>query len=116
MNAFVTGIKSEGPTPTSMWETLLKRKYSEFILSSDDLNILKIQCDIFEKYLTEDTTNICGGNEAAEVEGTTGQSSSQPWVSSRCFIITASDSKLAVEAGEKSALNIVTEKASSLII
>jgi hypothetical protein len=103
MNEFITSIESPGPNPSSMWETLLKRQYDDFDLNEEEELILKKQCDVFERYLREETALICGTKVATQV--TTGQSESQEWFSARRFIITASDSKRAKTFGEKMSKN-----------
>ena len=74
----------------SMWETLIKVMYEDFVLDYDDKLYHKYLVRNYESWLADNVANIFENSFSGQVPGTKEQINSEIWLQERCFCITAS--------------------------
>ena len=98
---FVRKLQTINKDKLSMWETLIKVTYEDFVLDDDDKLYYKYLVRNFESCLADNVANIFENSFSGQVPGTKEQSNSETWLQERCFRITASVCKNVVLIGEK---------------
>ena len=86
----------------SIWETLLKVSYKDFVLSVKDVVYYKNLTGSFQQYFTENNFKILkNAVQCGQIPNTDHQGESTLWHESRQYRITASICKSAVMFGKK---------------
>ena len=101
---FVRKLQTINKDKLSMWETLIKVTYEDFVLDDDDDDdklYNKYLVKNFGSCLADNVANIFENSFSGQVPGTKEQSNSETWLQEGCFHITASVSKKVILIGEK---------------
>ena len=99
---FVRKLQTINKDKLSMWETLMKVTYDNFVHDDDDEKLYyKYLVRNFEICLADNIANISENSFSGQLPGTKEPSSSETWFQERCFRITASVCKNVVLIGRK---------------
>ena len=105
MSQFMNPV-SENKDKFSMWETLMKVTYEDFMLDDDDKLYYKYLVRHFKSCLHDNVANIFENSFSGQVPGYKEQSNSETWLQERYFRITDSVCKNVVLIGEKIKKNV----------
>ena len=99
---FISSIRGDKMTK---WETLLKIKYSDFVIDEADIALYKQMCNKFKTKLLDHNETILKSRNCCEIPETMEQSNSEKWHNERKYRVTASVCKAIVNMGEHLSAN-----------